>query len=125
MQNPMRAGECLPWEWIVDDYHACQYITKLAEAIFGPGREAFAWAAKQRRVLKEKPGGVLRSVGALSSIRGLLGSEYSYWTAYHYRRKRAGKMDDVSYRRLRLPIGSGVTKPPAKWSSRNASSSRA
>jgi hypothetical protein len=95
MQNPRRPGERLPWEWIVDYYHACQYLTKLAEAIFGPGREAFAWAAKQRRVLKGKQGGVfrvLRSAGALLSIRGLVGSEDSYWKAYHYLRQRARKM---------------------------------
>lgn len=117
MPDPRRPGSYLPWEWIVDYYHACQYLTKLAEAIFGPGREAFAWAAKQRRVLKEKPGGVfrvLRSAGALLTIRGLVGGEDSYWTAYHYLRQRAGKMDYVNYRHFRLPIGSGVTEAACK-----------
>ena len=96
MINPRRPREYLPWEWIVDYYHACQYISKLGEAIFGPGREAFAWAAKQRRVLKDKPGGVfrvLRSAGALLTIRGLVGSEDSYWKAYTYLRERTSKMD--------------------------------
>ncbi len=68
MINPRQPTQYLEWEWVVDYYHACQYITKLAESIFGPGREAFAWAAKQRRVLKEKQEGVfrvLRSAGAL------------------------------------------------------------
>lgn len=117
MTNPRRPGETLPWEWIVDYYHACLYITRLGEAIFGPGREAFAWAAKQRRVLKEKPGGVfrvLRSAGALLAVRGLVGSEDSYTTAYNYLRQRAGKMDYVNYRRLRLPIGSGITEAACK-----------
>lgn len=117
MRNPRRPGETLEWEWIVDYYHACQYISKLGEAIFGPGREAFAWAAKQRRVLKEKPDGVfrvLRSAGALLKIRGLVGSEASYCTAYNYLRERASKMDYVNYRRLRLPIGSGITEAACK-----------
>jgi len=117
MINPRRPTEYLPWEWIVDYYHACQYITKLGEAIFGPGREAFAWAAKQRRVLKEKPGGVfrvLRSAGALMTIRGLVGNEDSYWNAYLYLRDRMSKMDYVNYRRLRLPIGSGITEAACK-----------
>lgn len=117
MRNPRRPCELLQWEWIVDYYHACQYITKLAEAIFGPGREAFAWAAKQRKVLKEKPDGcyrVLRSAGALLSLRGLVGSEEVYWNAYHYLRNRAQKMDYPTYRRLRLPIGSGVTEAACK-----------
>ncbi len=117
MINPQGPTEYLPWEWIVDDYQACQYITKLGEAIFGPGREAFAWGAKQRRVLKEKPGGVfrvLRSAGALSTIRGLVGSEDSYWNAYMYLRERTSKMDYMIYRRLRLPIGSGITEAACK-----------
>ena len=117
MRNPHRPAELLEWEWIVDYYHACQYITKLAEALFGPGRSAFLWAAKQRRVLKEKPGGifrVLRSAGALLSVRGLVGSEDSYWLAYRYLRDRAAKMDYQTYRRRRLPIGSGVTEAACK-----------
>jgi hypothetical protein len=107
----------LPWEWIVDYYHACLYLTKLAEAIFGRGRQAFAWAAKRRRVLKQKRGGVfrvLRSVGALLAIRGLVGSEDAYFKAYRLLRDRTEKMDCVSYRRLRLPIGSGVTEAACK-----------
>lgn len=117
MSNPRRPDQLLSWEWIVDYYHACLYITKLAEAIFGPGRQAFAWAAKQRRVLKHKRGGVfrvLRSAGALWAIRGLVGSEDSYFTAYMFLRDRTEKMDYVSYRRLRLPIGSGVTEAACK-----------
>ena len=117
MRNPRQPAELLAWEWIVDYYHACQYLTQLAEAIFGPGREAFAWAAKQRKVLKEKPSGcfrVLRSAGALRSIRGLVGSEDSYCKAYRYLHDRAGKMDYPTYRRLRLPIGSGVTEAACK-----------
>ena len=117
MPDPRQAGRFLQWEWIVDYYHACQYITQLGEAIFGPGRAAFAWASKQRKVLKEKPSGcfrVLRSAGALLGIRGLIGSEESYWKAYLYLHTRASKMDYRTYRRLRLPIGSGVTEAACK-----------
>lgn len=81
MPDPRREGKFLEWEWVVDYYHACQYISKLGEALFGKGREASAWAAKMRRCLKEKPGGVfrvLRSAGALRSIRGLVGQEDDY-----------------------------------------------
>jgi hypothetical protein len=117
MCNPRRPTELLAWEGIVDYYHACQYITQLAEAIFGPGRAAFAWAAKQRRVFKEKPGGVfrvLRSAGALLTIRGWVGSEQTYWQAYQYLRERESKMNYRTYRRLRLPIGSRVTEAACK-----------
>ena len=117
MRNPRRPDELLAWEWIVDYYHACQYITKLAEAIFGPGRQAFAWAAKQRKVLKHRSSGciqVLRSASALRNVRGLVGSEEDYLTAYQYLRQRAPKMDYRNYLRLRLPIGSGVTEAACK-----------
>ena len=117
MTNPRRPTELLKWEWIVDYFHACQYVTQLAEALFGPGRAAFAWATKQRKILKEQSGGifrVLRSAGALRAIRGLIGSEESYWLAYRYLRHRASKMDYRTYRHSRLPIGSGVTEAACK-----------
>lgn len=117
MSNPRRPRELLKWEWIVDYYHACQYISLLAESIFGPGRAAFAWSAKQRRVLKAQPGGifrVLRSAGALLRTRSLIGSEVNYWQAYRYLRYRASKMDYSTYRRFLLPIGSGVTEAACK-----------
>jgi len=117
MPNPRRPQELLEWEWVVDYYHACQYITRLAEAIFGPGREARAWAAKQRKVLKQKPGGcfrVLRSAGALRTLRGLVGSEEDYRLAYNFLRNRSAKMDYATYQRLRMPIGSGVTEAACK-----------
>ena len=117
MRNPRRPTEVLEWEWIVDYYHACQYITTLAEMIFGPGRAAFAWSAKQRTILKERSGGiyrVLRSAGALRAIRGLIGSADDYDKAYRYLRSRASKMDYRTYRHFRLPIGSGVTEAACK-----------
>ena len=117
MPDPLRAGKFLPWEWVVDYYHACQYITKLGEAIFGKGREARAWAAKMRRWLKEKPGGVyrvLRSAGALPSIRGLVGDESDYDDGSGYLRRHAGSMDYRRLRRLRSPIGSGITEAACK-----------
>ena len=87
------------------------------QAIFGPGREAYAWAAKMRRMLKEKPGGVfrvLRSAGQLRSIRGLVGEESDYHSAYNYLRRHSAWMNYSERRRLRAPIGSGVTEAACK-----------
>ena len=117
MRNPRRPGELLKWEWIVDYYHACQYVTQLAEALFGPGRAAIAWSAKQRKTLKEQSGGifrVLRSAGALLARRGLIGKTEDYCTAYLYLRERAAKMNYRIYRQRKLPIGSGVTEAACK-----------
>ncbi len=117
MPNPQQPGKYLEWEWVVDYYHACQYISKLAQVICGPGREAYAWAAKMRRTLKEKPGGVfrvLRSAGQLRAIRGLVGEESDYDSAYNYLRRHAASMNYAERRRLRVPIGSGVTEAACK-----------
>jgi hypothetical protein len=117
MLDPKRAGRYLEWEWTVDYYHACCYVSKVAEAIFGPGREAHAWAAKMRRWLKDKPGGihrVLRSAGALRTIRGLVGEDKDYHDAYAFLRKHAHWMDYAGRRRRKLPIGSGVTEAACK-----------
>jgi hypothetical protein len=117
MLDPKGTGRSLEWEWTVDYYHACCYVSKVAEAIFGPGREAHAWAAKMRHWLKDKPGGiyrVLRSAGALRTIRGLVGEEKDYQDAYAFLRKHAPWMDFAGRRRRKLPIGSGVTEAACK-----------
>jgi len=116
MRHP-RTGKRLEWTWSVDYFHAAERITKLAELIFGAGREASAWAAKMRKVLKEKTGGVsrvLHSVGALRQRRGLRGSEKDYRQAVHYLRRFARYMNYREYRSVGLPIGSGVTEAACK-----------
>ena len=72
MPNPRVPGAYYQWEWVVDYYHACQYISKLAEAIFGPTRAAHAWAAKMRRVLKEcnRPSAAVRGRGGWGVCSG-------------------------------------------------------
>lgn len=117
MLDPRSPGHYLNWEWTVDYYHACTYISRLAESIFGPGRAAYSWATKMRRWLKDKPGGihrVLRSSGALRSIRGLVGPEQDYDQAYAFLHKHARWMDYSGRRRRKLPIGSGVTEAACK-----------
>jgi len=117
MMDPHRPGQLLTWEWVVDYYHACGYISELAEAIFGPGRAATCWAAKMRHWLKDKPGGiyrVLRSAGALQTIRGLVGTEKDYHDAYNYLRRHARWMNYAERRRRKTPIGSGVTEAACK-----------
>jgi hypothetical protein len=117
MRDPHAPGRLLRWEWVLDYYHACQYITKLAVALFGEGRDARAWAAKMRRWLRDKPKGihrVLHSAAALRHRRGLAGTAGAFDKAYAYLSKRIAHLDYHGYRRLRLPIGSGVTEACCK-----------
>jgi hypothetical protein len=116
MRHP-RTGKRLEWTWSVDYFHAAERITKLAEVIFGSGGEASAWAAKMRKVLKEKTNGVsrvLHSVAALRQRRGLRGSEKDYRQAVNYLRRFARYMNYRDCRRVGLPIGSGVTEAACK-----------
>lgn len=117
MAHPLDLGRCLKWEWVLDYYHACQYVSKLAELLFGEGQAAQAWAAKMRRWLKQKPQGihrVLHSAAALRHRFGLKGSADAYNTAYNYLRDRIAHLDYHSYRKRHLPIGSGVTEACCK-----------
>lgn len=117
MRHPRRPSERLQWKWVVDYYHAVGRITTLAEAIFGRGREAQAWAAKMRKTLKDKQGGihrVLHSAAALRHHRRLAGKKSDYQAAYNYLRSRIRFMDYARYRHHHLPIGSGVTEAACK-----------
>lgn len=112
-----RTGERLKWTWAVDYYHACERLTKIAEALFGAGREATAWAEKMRRVLKTKSAGVtrvLQSAQALRRRRGLRGAKKDFTEAVRYLSKYRDHMNYAAYQRVRLAIGSGVTEAACK-----------
>ena len=42
MRHPRCPGQRLKWEWVIDYYHACEYIYKLAEALFSDAKRAMA-----------------------------------------------------------------------------------
>ena len=119
MNDPHHPGRRLEWRWVIDYYHACEYITKLSEALFSEAREGASWARKMRRWLKEKPRGiyrVLHSAAALRRRRIIVSAakREQYRTAYAYLRKRMRWLDYRGYRRDHLPIGSGVTEAACK-----------
>lgn len=110
-------GRRLQWEWVLDYYHACEYVSTLADTLFGEGRQAHAWAAKMRHWLKHKPKGihrVLHSAAALRQRRGLTGPASAFNKAYRYLSRRIAYLDYHGYRKAHLPIGSGVTEASCK-----------
>ncbi len=116
MKHP-RTGKRLEWTWSVDYFHAAERITTIAESIFGAGRAAQAWAERMRRVLKDSPSGssrVVQSAGALRRSRGLQGSRKDFDKAVSYLKRYRPHMDYTGYRRVQLPIGSGVTEAACK-----------
>ena len=42
MRHPRCPGERLKWAWVIDYYHACEYIYKLAEALYSDAKHATA-----------------------------------------------------------------------------------
>jgi hypothetical protein len=118
MKHP-RDGRPLTWEWVLDFYHVCTYIGKMADALFGPQTPAAAsWFAKMRRWLRERPQGVaqvLRSATQLLGRRTMTKAQKAeFWKAYRYLRRHRRWMDYRGYRQRGLPIGSGVTEAACK-----------
>jgi hypothetical protein len=119
MNDPRHPGRRLQWYWVIDYYHACEYITKLSEALFCGAQQGANWARRMRRWLKEEPRGiyrVLHSAAALRRRRVITSAakREQYRSAYAYLRKRMRWLDYVGYRRDHLPIGSGVTEAACK-----------
>src|SRR5262249_44227803 len=100
MRDPHHPARRLKWEWVIDDYHLCDSISKMAEALFSEARHAQAWARKMCRWLQEKPRGiyrVLHSAAAMPHRRIIVGAarQQQDRDAYHYLRKRMRWLDDV------------------------------
>lgn len=116
MKHP-RTGAPLAWIRIVDYYHASQRLWKMAEALFGAGPRAASWARKMQKLLK-KPGGINRVLHSAANLRALhrpRGNRLrDYQKAYDYLRQRMRYLRYADYRRLGLPLGSGVTEAGCK-----------
>ena len=118
MKHP-RDGQALEWEWVLDFYHVCTYIGKMADALFGAETPAArTWFAKMRRWLRDRRQGaahVLRSAMQLLDRRKMSKAQQAeFWKAYRYVRHHRRWMDYQGYRRRGLPIGSGVTEAACK-----------
>ncbi len=119
MSDPHHPGRRLQWRWVIDYYHACEYITKLSEALFSDARAGSVWAREMRRWLKEKPRGIYRVLHSAAAVRrrriiASAAKREQYRAAYAYLRKRMRWLDYRGYRRDHLPIGSGVTEAACK-----------
>ena len=119
MDDPWHPGQKLAWQWVLDYWHACGYLHKLATALFGEGAKAATWFAKWRRWLRDRHQGVsqvLRSAMWHYNNGGQLrqGQMAAYWKAYRYLRKHAVWMKYSRNRGQRMPIGSGVTEAACK-----------
>jgi hypothetical protein len=111
--DPRRPWRRLAWRRIVDFYHACQSLQKLADALFGVGAAAQSWAKQMCHVLKTKAKGaarVFQSASALRRSRGLGGQANAYDKAYDSITTRTQWMQYPAYKRQQFPLGSGITE---------------
>ncbi len=119
MKHPNNPEQTLKWEWVLDFYHVCCYIGKLADALFGADtKESKAWFQKMRHWLKHRRQGaanVARSATQHLASRTLSkAAKAEFWKAYRYLRRHFRWMDYEGSRRRGLPIGSGVTEAACK-----------
>jgi len=118
MENPRVPGQRLQWQWIIDFYHAASYVTKLAQVLFSDGRRQQAWAHRMRHLLRDEARGVQRVLSSAAQYYGMKSrtkaEAKAYNEAYGYLRKHSAEMKYNEYKRLKLPIGSGVTEAGCK-----------
>jgi hypothetical protein len=112
-----RTGQALSWVRVFDYYHASERLWTLGELLFGSGRPCCSWVRKMQKWLL-KPGGVNRVLHAAAYWRTQAklnaAQQKSYELAYAYLRDRMAGMRYAEYRRLGVPLGSGVTEAACK-----------
>jgi hypothetical protein len=118
MEHPRHPGRWLEWTRIVDFYHATEYLAKLAQVLFDDPRAAHGWQRRMRRWLKHEPNAVFRILHSAAKhrceLRLTAKEEEAYRKAYQYLNTHKAYMDYQTYRRLGLPIGSGITEAACK-----------
>ena len=119
MVDPKRPECLLKWQWIVDFWHACCYITKLKDALFGDTPAGWKWFKRMRHWLRHRKNGiadVLRSATQHWNLATNLDAARKklFWEGYRYLRKYAPRMAYARYRNQGKPIGSGVTEAACK-----------
>src|SRR5215207_9342427 len=112
--DPRRPGHKLARERVLDFYHACGYVTQLAEALFGESAEGRARARRMRRLLRGERRGasrVLQSAAYARDRRPLSGARREAYRKAHAYPQRRGRLTDYhGFRRGGPPTGSGVTE---------------
>jgi hypothetical protein len=112
-----RTGQRLKWVWVLDYYHASERLWTMAEALFGAGQRSWAWARMMQKLLL-KPGGVGRVPHSAAALRSRVQPRgkrlVDFRRAYKYLRSRRQHLRYAAYRRLSIPLGSGVTEAACK-----------
>jgi hypothetical protein len=118
MEDPRHPGRRLTWTRVVDFYHACEYLAKLAQVLFNDVRASHAWLKRMRHWLKHEWNAVFRILHSAAKHRSQrvlsAAKQKVYQGAYNYLNTHQRWMDYREYRRQGFPIGSGVTEAACK-----------
>jgi hypothetical protein len=108
----------LSWQWILDYWHVCGYVNKLAVALFGEDAKAYKWFRRMRRWLRDRTQGITQVLRSASQHQAQCqlskAREEAFLEAYRFLRKNSRWMQYATYRRQGTPIGSGVTEAVCK-----------
>jgi hypothetical protein len=108
----------LSWQWILDYWHVCGYVNKLAVALFGEDAKAHKWFQRMRRWLRDRTQGITQVLRSASQHQAQCqlskAREEAFLDAYRFLRKNSRWMQYAAYRRQGTPIGSGVTEAACK-----------
>jgi hypothetical protein len=100
---------------VLDFYHACEHLKRALDAVYGEGsprsRAAFE---KNRVILKEDSRGVDHVIRSFVHLRSHRKGRRVLERELAYFRKNRSRMRYASYRRRKLPIGTGVTEAACK-----------
>ena len=118
MKHPV-TGSPLSWTRVADFYHVSERVWAIADALFTQAeqQQAAAWARRMLKKLKRPSGAsrVLHSAAALLSRRKLGKARLkNYRKAYRYLQKRTAYLKYHDYKKLHIPLGSGVTEAACK-----------
>lgn len=117
MKHPV-SGEPLAWSWGVDFFHACEYLTKLSDGLFGTDTtESHRWAEESRKILRHEVDGVskvIRRAAQRERRHGLQGKRDDFQSGLNYLKRYRPYMDYAQRRAAGEPIGSGITEAGCK-----------
>jgi hypothetical protein len=118
MRHPL-TGQRLPWQRVVDFYHAAERVWAMAETLFGSKSSRYRpWALRMLKTLKKKRRGAKRVLHSAAShaARRKMGKARTkqFRKAYNYLRKRTKWMRYRDYQERHIPLGSGITEAACK-----------
>ena len=101
-------GEGLNWSWGVDFYHACEYVSLLANTIFGVGTEkAQSWFREQRHARRHDQNSVKKVLASSAQRKrrhGLAGSPQDDERGRGYLQRYRSFMDYAGQRETPLVV---------------------